>query len=97
MLFDVDNDMFRAALFQKYRIRECTVRLVRLNEEEIPKSTPKLLLKASGNVRSNSNISWFPASSTVRKNSDNALSALVIFQNQNGVIPRVAGRSEYFL
>lgn len=87
--------MYKDALFQKYGIRNCFVRITRLNEDEIPKSAPKRLLKTNGTVRSNSNISWLPNASSIHQNSTDALNYLANYQNQNNITPRVAKKSVY--
>lgn len=87
----IDNDEFRKALFEKYGIRDCSVRLNRLDEKDIPKKRPKLL--AIGDVRSNSTISWFPSTTEIQKKSVDALSSLVAYQIENGIASRVAGKS----
>lgn len=89
-----DSVLFLKALLQKHRIRNCVVNLRRLNKKVIDTASPKFRLKPLGTVRSNSNISWFPASSTIRKNSVDARSYLTFYQNENGVVKPVVGRSE---
>lgn len=75
----------RKVIFRDFGIRSCEVCLHRLEEKDIAKTIPKRLLKFTGTARSNSNISWFPASSTIQKTSIAALSSLVNYQNQNAV------------
>lgn len=82
-------------MFHKYRIGNCSVVLRRLEEEITPEPTPKLSLKSGGTVRSNSNITWFPALSTIQKNSVDALSSLSIYQARNEVQARGVEKSEY--
>lgn len=94
MHFVTDNDEFRKALFEKYGIRNCAVHLNRLDENDIPKVHPKLL--TTGDVRSNSTISWFPSTSAIKKKSFDALSSLAAYQIQNGIAPLDTGKSECY-
>lgn len=93
--FSTDNVDFRNAIFEKCGIRDCSVSLQRIDETDFPQANSELQLKASGTVHSNSNISWFPAHSTVQKNSFDALSSLVVYQNRNGIWSRLAARSGF--
>lgn len=82
--FNTDSGLLRKIIFRNYDIRPCVVRLERLKQQ--------IRLKSTGNVRSNSNISWFPSSSKVQQNSNAALSSLLAYQKQNDV---VTGKSAY--
>lgn len=90
--FVTDSVMYRDALFIKYGIRDFSVRLDRLNERDIPEAIPKLHLKSSGNVRGNSKMSWFPATSSMQQKSGDALSPLIAYHNRNGIASRLVGR-----
>lgn len=90
--FHTDNVIFRKALFEKYGIRNCAVRLNRVEEKDFPKVRPKLSINPTGTVRSNSKISWFPGTLAVQEKSTDALSSLVAYQTQNGI----GGQREYF-
>lgn len=81
-------------MLEKYRIQDCVVKLDRLNEESIPKVTQKFHLKPTGTVHSNSSISWFPALSTIQRNSVDARLSLAVYQNKNHVVKKLVGRSE---
>lgn len=86
--------MFREALFQKHGIRNCFVKLDRLSDKDIQEVAPKKKLQLApktGSVRSN--VSWLPASTSTQQNSADALSALSIYHDQNGIVPRVDKKS----
>lgn len=90
--------MLRKTLFRKYKIRDCVVRVLRLNNEEIVNTlNSRLTLKPTGTVVTNSNISWFPASKTIGMNSVAARSSLVAHRNQNATSSQIGEYFFYFL
>lgn len=92
--FNTDRDTFEKALLKYHRIRDCVVRLERLDLDDIiRKSTSqKLLLKPqAASIRSN--VSWMPTTSSTRKNSSEALFALSIYHKKIDFTPTVAGKN----
>lgn len=81
-------------MFKKYGIKNCMVQLHRIDEKDKPNLSQDLSLKPIGNVRSNSNISWFPGPSQMRKNLDVARSSLAAYQTQNRVALKAAAKRQ---
>lgn len=78
-------------MFRYYGVRDCSVNLERMSQDDILKFTTKkknLLMPMDEALRSN--VSWLPDVSQTKKNSADALSALAVYQDQNCVLPRVA-------
>lgn len=91
--FDTDDDVLRKALFEKYRIRNCSVRLNRLVNGDIPKRYPNTkyqLVPKKGTLRSN--VGWLPTPSAKPMKRE-ALSAFAAYQEKNDVVPRIAAKN----
>lgn len=71
------------------------MKIERLDEKDLPKRSRKFRMKTTGSLRFNTNISWFPAPSTMQKNLTDDRSSLGAHQIQHGILPPIAGRSEY--
>lgn len=82
--FQYIDGTFRKAVFEKYGIRECYVKLTPISEHEgmPPKIGKKKVLSTPkvGSVRSL--VSWVPKKFTTRRNSVAALAALFEYQSQ---------------
>lgn len=84
--------MFRKALFEKYCIRDCVVRLDRSTNSNIFSAfQKKKLLASKGNLRSE--ISWLPNSSSALMNSSDALSTLAVYHGKNVIVPPIARKN----
>lgn len=81
MNFITDNDLFREALFEKYRIRHCYVRL----DRNLTKPKEKLRLKPTGSIRSK--VICFPTTSSVLEKSSEALSSLDKYRKEHALVP----------
>lgn len=83
----------RKALFEKYGIRDCVVRVDRCNNSNITNdASPKKKLLAS-KEKLRLEVTWLPASSSVLVNSSEALSTLSMYHEKNGIVPLVARKN----
>lgn len=91
--FDTDDAVFRKILLEKNGIRDCFVRLDRLDVSKIPKaSKKKMFLKAPKKQSVRLDVNWLHNQSSSQQNSE-ALSSLAVYQVQNDVVPPVAQKN----
>lgn len=89
--FDIDDILFRSALLRKYAIKDCFVRLDRLEGNGIIEAPPQKLLRLESKHESvRSNVSWMPAPSSISQNAADALAALAMYQQENRVVAPIA-------
>lgn len=81
VVFVTDNDLFRKALFENYRIRDCSVRLNR----NLPNPNRKLQLAPEGSIRSKA--ICFPTTSSVHENSSESLNSLATYRQEHALVP----------
>lgn len=87
----LDDTQYCQALCRYYAVRDCSVNLERLSDDDIAKYTSKkknLILPTNNTLRSN--VSLLPNVSQTNKNSVDVLSVMVDYQERNCVMPRVA-------
>lgn len=87
----VDDNMYRQALFGKYGIRECFVKLERISDEKQAAKSTNQLIPTAAPLRAQ--VSWLPAPSATRRKSVVALSELEKYREKNDVVPRIVGRN----
>lgn len=86
--------MFQKALLDKYKIRNCVVRLERMARvEDINKEPSEDLRLAPKEKSLRSNVSWLPLSSTTQKNSSEAMAALENYRKEIDFVPTVTGKN----
>lgn len=79
VLFVTDNDVFRKAIFEKYRISDCVVRL----DRKLPNSNENIHLAPEGSIRSKA--ICFPSS--VLEKSSEALTSLATYREEHSLVP----------
>lgn len=79
-LFVTDNDLFRKALFEEYRICDCSVRL----DRNLPKTKKKLHLTPEESIRSKA--ICFPTTSSLLEKSSEALTSLATYREEHALV-----------
>lgn len=91
IFFATGCPVFKKALFKQLGIRNCVVRLGRLNDSNSPNLPKKKLLPSEEKLRKQ--ISWLPTSASVVANSSHARNELADYKEKNGIEPAVARKN----